>query len=575
MRRQVSEQDVFQNEQGDFAKPIKYKNAVSLYENSSEQLLENKNNSEEILWKDCFDENINWENEMKKPINKKINSKKSKKRINSFHPWKFLTCMGVIVLSLIASAILYVLLVPQLKHVLWVNFPNVAFINGEIITYDKREKQTYEQAFHYVYRDTIYPGVFVDNTHVGDYSIKEAKEEVEKTNSIGQPFSVTVGVGNRTWTLDENSIPTNSIQGDTLQKAFAVGRQFTNATPNLMQHFDKVVKLRTAHQQFLRDRTYNESAIAKKVEQIATEVSSKPEDAQIESFDYQTRTFTFTDGRIGYTLDKDNLHQQILQALKSGETNKFITAKLIETKPTITKDMLAQNFNLMGAYVTETTTEKTRNTNIDLACRTINGTALMPGEVFSFNEVVGQRTREKGYQVAGAIAAGQNIKEVGGGICQVSSTLFNAVARANLEIVNRVAHAWPISYVNRGEDATVNWPNLDFKFKNNTQSPVFIITYFYKNKMAAEIWGPSLGKGITIELESVTTKSIPPPSHSKMVLDTSMEYGTSKVKVKARWGYIVETYQVWYQNGEVIKRNLLHTSKYKTYQEAIHYNGHI
>ena len=186
--------------------------------------------------------------------------------------------------------------------------------------------------------------------------------------------------------------------------------------------------------------------------------------------------------------------------------------------------------------------------------------------------MTGQRTTDKGYKSAGAISGGKSIDEVGGGICQVSSTLFNAVARANLEIVERSPHAWPSTYVNIGEDATVNWPNLDFKFKNNTDSPIFIITYYDNRKMSAEIWGMSLGEGVTIDLESTVVRTIDPPVEVKYVQNSSLPYGTSEVTVKSRTGYVVDTYKVWKLNGQETSRELLHTSTYKAYQQVVEYN---
>lgn len=259
-------------------------------------------------------------------------------------------------------------------------------------------------------------------------------------------------------------------------------------------------------------------------------------------------------------------------ALDRWESGVTVTVDPIVTEPAVTKDELVASFGLVAAYTTETTNDSNRNTNIDLACQAINGTALMPGETFSFNQATGQRTTEKGYKSAGAIAAGQSIEEVGGGICQVSSTLFNAVARANLEIVSRSPHAWPSTYVNIGEDATVNWPNLDFQFKNNTQSPIFIITYYKNRRMSAEIWGMSLGEGVTIDLQSTIIKTIDPPSEVKYELNTDLPYGTEKTTVKARTGYVVETEKVWYKDGQETRRELLHTSNYRAYQQVIEYN---
>ena len=271
-------------------------------------------------------------------------------------------------------------------------------------------------------------------------------------------------------------------------------------------------------------------------------------------------------------MDQELLYERLTAALDRWERDVTVTVDPVVTQPSVTKDELAANFSMIAAYTTETTKDSNRNTNIDLACKAVNGTALMPGETFSFNEATGQRTTEKGYKSAGAIAAGQSIEEVGGGICQVSSTIFNAVARANLEIVSRSPHAWPSTYVNIGEDATVNWPNLDFKFRNNTQSPIFLIAYYKDRKMSAEIWGMSLGEGVSIDLESTVIKTTEPPYEIKYVYNAELPYGTQKTTVKARTGYVVETDKVWYKDGEEIKREQLHTSTYKPYQQVIEYN---
>ena len=193
-------------------------------------------------------------------------------------------------------------------------------------------------------------------------------------------------------------------------------------------------------------------------------------------------------------------------------------------------------------------------------------------ETFSFNEATGQRTASKGYKEATAIAGGQNVPEIGGGVCQTSSTLFNAVARANLEIVYRSPHAWPSSYVPKGMDATVNWPNLDFKFRNNTDWPVFIIASYSNRKVTVEIYGMSLGDGVSIDLESKVTQTIKPPSGVNYVLNEELPVGTEKKTISARTGYVVDTYKVWYKNGVEINREKMFTSNYKMYQETVEYH---
>ncbi|MFH1879180.1 MAG: VanW family protein, partial [Bacillota bacterium] len=142
----------------------------------------------------------------------------------------------------------------------------------------------------------------------------------------------------------------------------------------------------------------------------------------------------------------------------------------------------------------------------------------------------------------------------------------------NLEIVSRSPHAWPSSYVKKGEDATVNWPNLDFKFKNSTNAPVFIITYYKDRECTAEIWGITLGDNVYIDLESKVIRTIEPPLEVLYVLNPELPPGTNKETVKLRTGYVVDTYQVWYQNGAEFKREFLHTSTYRAYQRTFEYN---
>ena len=121
-------------------------------------------------------------------------------------------------------------------------------------------------------------------------------------------------------------------------------------------------------------------------------------------------------------------------------------------------------------------------------------------------------------------------------------------------------------------DATVNWPGLDFCFKNNTDWPVFIVSWYASRKVTVELYGIGLGDGVTIDLQSVVTKTIPIPSGQNRVLDTSLASGTEKVTIKARAGYEVETYKIWYRNGEETNRELLCKSTYKAYQETVAYN---
>ena len=480
-------------------------------------------------------------------------------------------CMGLL-------AVICVMMMPQLAGYFWKDFGNFAFVNGELLNYDRKLVNNYKQYREVLRQEIIYQGVFVDGVHVGGLTVEQAKQTLGgDASAAANAFSLTVAIGNKTWTLDNTSIPATRNLDTVLKHAYALGRQNTTAIIGTMmtpfrERVDSVLTMLNQYVYLKSTSTYDHDAVRQKVDEITAYVTRAPVDSQILSFDPNSRTFTFTEDQPGVTVDANALYQQIVAKLDQGVQGETITVTPTITAPSVTKSDLMNSFKLVAAFTTETTSAKNRNNNINLACQAINGKVLLPGETFSFNEATGRRTTDKGYQSAGAIAAGQSIEEVGGGICQVSSTLFNAVARADLEIVSRSPHAWPSTYVKIGEDATVNWPNLDFKFKNNKSTPVFVIAYYRDRKCSAEIWGMSLGAGVTIDLESKVIRTIEAPTGVNYVQNPELPTGDSEETIKARNGSVVDTYQVWYQNGQEVKRTLLHTSTYKAYQRTIEYN---
>lgn len=530
------------------------------------------------LWEIVSDKAKSVGETLQQGLGRTTDSASGKKPEKGWHAYLY---VGIIAVCFVCMCIIAVVMMPQMAGFFWTDFPNVAFINGELLPYERDKVALFQQYQDYAVRDVIYPGVFVDGISVGDMTIEEAKAALSANLTEVQPntatYGVTVAIGDKTWQVDQSNVPAVRNLGNVLERAYAVGRtnttdiQITPQTP-FRQRINQLMELRNTGVNLTTDVTYDTEAVKGVVQEISNYVNREPINAQILSFDYKTRAFTFSDDYPGIQLDGDLLYNRILAALDAGQPGAIVTTNLTLTPASITKDDLTTDFNLIAAYTTDTTSESNRNTNINLACQAINGTALLPGEVFSFNAATGQRTTAKGYQAAGAIAAGQSIEEVGGGICQVSSTIFNAVARADLEIVERSPHAWPSTYVDRGEDATVNWPNLDFKFRNNTEAPIFIITYYNNRKMSAEIWGLALEEGVTIDLESKVVRTMEPSIEVKYVQNPELPQGTSKTTVKSRTGYVVETYKVWYLNGQETKRELFYTSTYNPYQQVVEYN---
>jgi len=144
-------------------------------------------------------------------------------------------------------------------------------------------------------------------------------------------------------------------------------------------------------------------------------------------------------------------------------------------------------------------TQKNRTINLAMAAKAFDRIKIYPGDIFSFNNTVGERTLKKGYKNAKIIKEGRYVKDIGGGVCQVSSTLYNAVILANLQILERVPHQVPVAYVPPGQDATVYYPNVDFKFKNNTGSLIYIRTSVQSGLLTVQLYGKKTDNTVQIK----------------------------------------------------------------------------
>jgi hypothetical protein len=233
--------------------------------------------------------------------------------------------------------------------------------------------------------------------------------------------------------------------------------------------------------------------------------------------------------------------------------------------------MLNEEFGLVSEFSSKCSNNSNRNNNIDQACKYINGTIVEPGGKFSFNETVGVRTTARGFKEANVILGGQYEKGVGGGICQASSTLYNAVAKADLKVIERNNHAWPSDYVLTGCDATVDWPALDFKFENDTEFQIIIAMWFDYSDLTvhAEIYGKKFPDGQYIKLESQIINTVA-AGPNEYVEDKEMPAGEQKTIRAAHQGQTARIYKVWFdKDDKEIKREEYYTTTYKSYGTRI------
>ena len=306
------------------------------------------------------------------------------------------------------------------------------------------------------------------------------------------------------------------------------------------------------------------SAEAEKAAQDADSMWHKtPKGGSIGSYDKASDSFKMEGAQNGYTVDRDAVAEKIQAAIASGD----YTAQIPVVGEVVKADAQANlaAYKIIGTFTTKTTSNKVRNKNIELACEKLNGTILAPGQEFSFNNVVGERTAAKGYGAAAAYNDGEVVQEIGGGICQVSSTLYNAVLRAGLKTTKRQSHTFSPNYVTPGMDATVSWGGPDYRFANvaaiaaysNSQTySIGIKAHYADRTVTVSIYGrPVLKDGYTYELSSKKTKEIP-------VVRKKIEPGSGKTPTKGSTGSQWVTNLVVKENGKVVSDKLDHNTFY-------------
>ena len=245
-----------------------------------------------------------------------------------------------------------------------------------------------------------------------------------------------------------------------------------------------------------------------------------------------------------------------------------IPLKILKPKITV-KDLEQEAFpDLLASYSTSyATSNANRSTNIALATKSVNNCVLMPGEVFSYNNTVGQRTASRGYKEAGVYLNGEVTTGLGGGICQVSSTLYNAVLLSNLEIVERTNHTFKPSYVPAGQDATVSWGAPDFKFKNNRNYPIIIIASTSGKNIYFSIYGLKTDEDYEVKIISTEIGTVPYSTIYKN--NSELPSGTQKVIQNGSNGCKTETYKILLKNGTEVSRVRINSDTYKPHNKIV------
>ena len=424
--------------------------------------------------------------------------------------------------------------------------------------------------------DKFYQGTVIDGIDVGGMTKDEAYNAVmEELPEEPVKIKIQLNLADKKLIPDFKNVTVDYNTRDIIDEAYANFRPVNDSDlSQLAECYNGMQHLKKENQVFDSSYTIQINGVREVVEKVLNiykDEYSTVKNASIVEFDSDSHAFVIDKEKTGYAIDVDATVKAVEDLFASGVYEGIVTVPTVITEPEITEEMINETFGLIGSEFTTTTNEDNRNTNIRQACDNINGTILEPGEVFSFNEVVGKRTYDAGFTSATVIAGGEYKQDLGGGICQVSSTLYNAVLKSDLKIIERHPHAWPSSYISPGLDATVDWPSLDLKFENDSDYQIIIVTWWDPDDLScnAEIYGKKFADGVTIDTKAEIVSSWAPGS-TEYVEDETMSVGSTSELRPAHQGVSARAYKVWYDaDGNEISRDYYNSSYYNAYARRV------
>ena len=406
----------------------------------------------------------------------------------------------------------------------------------------------------------VYPGVMILGADLSGLTKEEAKAKIEtevldKLNST----SIDILVKDKTYKLSYSSLNITLGVDSVLEEAMSVGKD--------LEFEAKVERISSAVvEDLILGFTPDEAKIAESVSMIAKEVNQEAKDATVKK---DGSTFTVTEHADGLVLDEAKLMASISEKIKDNSADKSLTADIVVSHPKVTSSDLQKINGQLSSYTTYYGSSiPGRKFNVALAASRINGDVIMPGETYSFLGGVGTVSLATGYKEAGVYIGNKVESGVGGGLCQVSSTLYEAALHGNVGIASRTNHSMAVSYLKPGMDAAVYAPSLDLKLTNNYSSPIYIYAYGAEGKLTVAFYGNTADMGgKTYKVYSETLSVIQPNVITKE--DSTMFVGTEEVEQKPVIGYKSKTYRQTIQNGTVIKTEVISQDSYKKVDKIV------
>lgn len=439
---------------------------------------------------------------------------------------------------------------------------NIYLKHGEYetsVTYEALEvKYQIEKAVQQAYSIGRDGNVFQNNFEILKTMRKGRNIELEVTLDKDMISQIAQNINN---SIEDSVVqPSYYVEKDKGKLVITAGKQGVKVDEEkLLEEIYKVLYENTSDDQKIDIPMKEDTPEQIDIDKIHNEVYKEVKDAY-----YTQNPFTVYPEEEGIDFDVEAAKTAITEEKEEYE----IPLKITKPSKTV-KDIGTEAFpDLISTFSTKYNAGNAdRTTNLRLAANKINGTVLLPNEEFSYNAVVGERTINAGYKMAATYSNGAVVDGLGGGICQISSTLYDAVVMANLKITTRRNHQFVTSYVPAGKDATVVWGSQDFKFVNSRKYPVRITASVQGGVATVQVWGIKEDVEYDISIETKKIATIPPVTET--IQDASLPAGQQKVVQAGSNGSKVEAYKVTKLNGQIVSTTLLSRDTYNAMKRIV------
>ena len=409
-------------------------------------------------------------------------------------------------------------------------------------------------SFAMVNGEKIHSNITISGINVGGLTPSQADSMLKaKMQPTIDAAAIELKFREKVWKLKYSDIDFKYEYEDAVTKAYDIGHK-----GNLLKRVADVVTAQLGREDIKLNFAYNSEYIRNKLVDIFEEIGQEAKDATVVLKD---QVFVITDEVEGRKLDVNQSYDLIKAQI---EKVAFEDVELVvgTTQPEIKRADLENIKDKLGEYSTKfNAADVDRTHNIKIATISASNILIKPGQTFSVNEMVGPRLAKFGYKEAKVIINNELVPGIGGGVCQVSSTLYNVALLSNMKIVERRNHSLPSAYVPLGRDATISEDYIDFKFQNTTQYPIYLYGEVKGSWVKFSLYGRNESPGRTVKIKTEMIKKTEP--QIKIIEDPTLPEGTEVEEKKAYTGYVVKSWRVIMENSKEVSVEELPLSTYR------------